>query len=404
MNVWGGEMVITYAWNEMKGEKGAPSSLSLFGEKDVENAYQFQRTHVQYEKTPLITLKHLSNALGIDNVFIKDESHRFGLNAFKALGGLYVVGRYLAEHLGSKVSDLTIAKLAKAEIEEITFASATDGNHGRAIAWAAQELNHHAVIYLPKGSALERVQAIEREGGHAVVTDKNYDDTVRMITKDAKENGWVLVQDTAWEGYEKIPLWIMQGYATLMREINEQLKTTKPTHIFLQAGVGSYAAAVVASCVQLYEKNRPVFILVEPNEANCYYKSFLANDHNFRTVDGDLDTVMAGLSCGEPSPVAWKILKEYVDISFSCADAVSALGMRVLGSPLGNDQRVISGEAGAVTTGLLYALMTDSTYEHIRDRLQLDRDANVVLINTEGDTDQAHYRQVVWEGAHPFKS
>lgn len=394
----------------MKNVNGVVDSLALFSKKNVKEIHQFQCGHPKYTNTPLIHLENLAHHISINHVFVKDESHRFGLNAFKVLGGIYVVGRYIAEKLGINFSDLTIEKLTSDEIKqqtgEIIFASATDGNHGRGIAWAARELGHKAVIYLPKGAADERVEAIEHEKAKAVVTDVNYDDTVRMVRKDAEEKGWVIVQDTAWEGYEEIPEWIMQGYATLTKEISEQLdeysEGMKPTHVFLQAGVGSYAAAVVASFVQFYGEDSPKFILVEPDEANCFYESFVANDHEYRTVGGDLNTIMAGLSCGEPNPQAWEILKEYVDVSFSCDDRISALGMRVLGNPIRDDEQIISGEAGSVTTGLLYHLMTNPTYTDVRHDLGLNEKANVILINTEGDTDQEHYRQVVWEGRHPL--
>lgn len=403
------QKLITYQWNQMKNDSNKTHEINYFSKDIIDNIHLFQKSHPKYTKTPLVHWKQFSELTGTGNLFIKDESQRFGLNAFKVLGGIYVVGRYIAEKVVINLSELTIEKLTSAEVKQktgiLTFASATDGNHGRGIAWAARELGHQAVIYLPKGAAEERVKAIEEEGAKAVVTDMNYDNTVRLIAKDAEENAWVVVQDTSWEGYEQIPLWIMQGYATLAKEISEQLdaKDEQPTHVFLQAGVGSYAAAVVAAIVQLYDENHPKFILVEPHEANCYFKSFTASDHSFRTVDGELDTIMAGLSCGEPNPQAWEILKGHVDASVSCDDRVSALGMRVLGNPIGNDKRVISGEAGSVTIGLLYCLLRDPQYRDFRDELQLNEHANIVMINTEGDTDEEHYREVVWEGRHPLK-
>src|SRR5690625_4969 len=397
---------IEYISNQMKGRRDITPVLESFSKQIVSEIHAFQRSHSKYTKTPLIKLTNLAKEIGVDHVYVKDESQRFGLNAFKVLGGIYVVGKYIAEKLDLPFANLTIDKLLSKEVKErtgtLTFASATDGNHGRGIAWAARELGHEAVIYLPKGAAKERVEAIENEGAKAVVTDVNYDDTVRLISEHAEENNWVLVQDTAWEGYEDIPHWIMQGYATLTKEIYEQLNGDRPTHVFLQAGVGSYAAAVVSSFKKLYGKETPKFLLVEPHEANCYYHSFIANDFGYRTVAGDLDTIMAGLSCGEPSPQAWEILRNEIDTSFSCDDVISALGMRILGNPLGTDERIVSGEAGSVTTGLLYILMTHPNLAEIREKLNLTKDAKVVLINTEGDTDREHYLEVVWKGRHPF--
>lgn len=397
---------IQFNWNEMKDKEDIGPILEDFSKGKVDAIHGFQRSHGDYTKTPLVSLKSLSKHLQLANLYVKDESKRYGLKAFKVLGGIYVVGRYLADLLKEDLSKLTIQELASAQLKEktgeIIFASATDGNHGRGIAWSARELGHKAVIYLPKGAAKERVEAIEKEGATAVVTDVNYDDSVRLIAKKAEENGWVLVQDTAWEGYEKIPNWIMQGYATLTKEIDEQLQGEGPTHVFLQAGVGSFAGAIVASFKALYGEQAPKFILVEPHQANCYYESFVAKDHSYRTVGGALDTIMAGLSCGEPNPRAWEILKNEIDLSISADDRVAALGMRLLSSPLGEDERVIAGESGALPAGVLYVLMTDNRYKELRDRLDLGERSKVVLINTEGDTDEKHYKEVVWEGRYPF--
>lgn len=397
---------LAFAWNELKGKRSDIETLKPFQHEVVENIHAFQSSHPQYTETPLVSLKKLAKYINVHSIFVKDESKRFGLNAFKVLGGIYVVGRYIAEFLEKDFSELTIEELTSDEFKrqtgELTFASATDGNHGRGIAWAARELGHKAVIYLPKGAAQERVEAIEREGARAVVTEGNYDESVRLVAKHAKEKGWIVVQDTAWEGYEEIPHWIMQGYATLTKEIVEQIGETKPTHVFLQAGVGSYAASIVASMVNYYGDMAPKFVLAEPHGANCFYLSFKASEDAFKIVEGDLRTIMAGLSCGEPNPKAWDILKNHIDLSVSCDDQVAALGMRVLASPLPGDEQIISGESGAVTTGLLYTLMTDSAYVAVREKLGLNEQSKVVLISTEGDTDQKHYREVVWGGRHPY--
>src|SRR5699024_7605800 len=201
--------------------------IALFTKDTVKAIHHFQSGHPQYPKTPLSQLSELGALITLGKVFVKDETQRYGLNAFKVLGGIYVVGKYIARHLGIDFSKLAIEKLTSDEIKQktgvLTFASATDGNHGRGIAWAARELGHRAVIYLPKGAAEERVEAIRGEGAEAVVTDMNYDDTVRLIAEESEQNGWIIVQDTSWEGYEQIPQWIMQGYATLTYEITEQL-------------------------------------------------------------------------------------------------------------------------------------------------------------------------------------
>ena len=400
---------VAFTFNQNKEDLTYLDQNNQFSLKVADQAHRFQSTHRHYTRTPLVSLSSLAKHIGIKNLYVKNEAHRFGLNAFKVLGGIYAIGRYLADRLGRHIETLSFDELktpeVKKELGDITFISATDGNHGKGVAWAARELGHKAVIYLPKGAAKERVEAIANEGEVAEVTDFNYDESVRLAAKKAKENGWVVVQDTAWEGYEKIPLWIMQGYSTLAKETVYQLgEDNAPTHIFLQAGVGSYAASIAAYFVQYYRQESPKILLVEPHFANCYYQSFVANDSNFRVVDGDLDTIMAGLACGEPNPKAWEILRRYVDVSFSCDDSVAALGMRVLGHPIGDDERIISGESGAVTSGLVYSLIKDDTFKEAKEKLNINEDSRILVINTEGDTDQDHYLKVVWEGHYPYVS
>ncbi len=391
----------------MKGPFSVDSS-SNFSLSTIQKVNHFQSTHESYKKTPLVRLANLANYLGVEDIFVKDESHRFGLNAFKVLGGIYAIGRYLAEKLRRDIETLSFDELKSPEVrailDEITFITATDGNHGRGIAWAARAFGYKAIVYMPKGSSIHRLEAIRREGAEAEITDYNYDDTVRMAADRAKENGWVLIQDTAWQGYEDIPLWIMQGYATLAKETIEQMEeyTNKPpTHLFLQAGVGSFASAIAAYFAQYYREHHPKIIVVEPQKADCFYQSFAAADHSPRTVNGEMNTIMAGLACGEPSSIAWEILKHLCEASFSCDDAVSALGMRVLGNPLKNDERVVSGESGAVTAGLLYCLAKVDDLKNCKEQIGLDENSSIVLISTEGDTDEENYRKVVWEGAYP---
>ena len=381
--------------------------LLPFQTQVIEGVQQFQSTHSSYTKTPLHRLKALAGYLQLEEIYVKDESYRFGLNAFKVLGGIYAIAKYTADLLQRDIRTLSFDELKSAEVKnkigKLTFISATDGNHGRGVAWAAKELGHHAVIYMPKGSSLHRLQAIRKEGADADITDLNYDDSVRMCAELAANNGWILVQDTAWEGYEEIPLWIMQGYSTLAKEVTEQLEedhAVAPTHVFLQAGVGSFATAVAAYFIQHYRENPPEIIVVEPHQANCFYRSFTSETGAAQAVKGDMDTIMAGLACGEPNSTAWRILRKYATASFSCHDAISALGMRILGNPLPGDPRVISGESGSVTTGLLYSLQKD--FLEGRKLLGLNKSSRVVLINTEGDTDPNHYLEVVWSGKYPY--
>ena len=382
-----------------------------FEEKEMKEVYDFHKSLPGYKATPLVELDDLAKYYGVQKLWLKDESKRFGLNAFKVLGGSYAIGKYLSQKLGRDMSELPfnvlISDEVKKQLGDVTFVTATDGNHGRGVAWVANKLRQKSVVYMPKGSAKMRFDAIAREGADVSITDLNYDDAVRLANKGAEEHGWIMVQDTAWDGYEEIPLWIMQGYSTIINEIVEQLeaaKEEKPTHVFLQAGVGSFAGAVQGYLAHLYGDDRPITIICEPHGANCIYKSMEANDGKPHNVTGDLTTIMAGLACGEPNTISWKILRDNADFSVSCDDSIAARRMRVLSSPLGNDQRVISGESGAVGLGLFTVLSEKKEeYAELMKALKIDENSRILCISTEGDTDVEGYKNVVWNGSHPNK-
>lgn len=384
------------------------ASTSFMNHEVVQRVRELHKSFPQYKVTPLHHLRDLANHFGVKNIWLKDESYRFGLNAFKVLGGSYAVGKYLAEKLNVDISELSFEKLRSKEIKEklgdITFVTATDGNHGRGIAWAANELGQKSVVYMPKGSSEVRLNNIKKAGAEAYITDLNYDDTVRLAKQKAEENGWVLVQDTAWDGYEKIPNWIMQGYATLIDEAMEQIVETgssRPTHVFLQSGVGSFPASIQSYFVEKFGDNRPLTVIVEPHNANCFYKSMKMNGGNPHAVKGDLQTIMAGLACGEPSKTAWNVLKDYADVFISSPDYVAARGMRILANPIGNDPRIISGESGGgIGIGIVSLLTENHTLAQIKEALQINADSEILVISTEGDTDPEHYRKIVWDGAY----
>ena len=273
--------------------------------------------------------------------------------------------------------------------------TATDGNHGRGIAWTARELGASAVVYMPKGSSLERLENIRALGAQAEIVDLNYDDAVRLAARHAEERGWVLVQDTAWEGYEDIPTWIMQGYTTLALEASEQLGEEMPTHVFLQAGVGAMSGAVTAFIADRYRDSRPVVVIVEPNAADCVYRTAAADDGELHIVGGDLDTIMAGLSCGEPCSIGWQMLSRFADHFVSVPDEIAELGMRVLARPVGEDAPIVSGESGAVTTGFVVELMTNEALAGLRGAIGLGPESKVLCISTEGDTDRESYQRIV---------
>lgn len=386
-------------------DKSYPEMLS---EEIVESVRKFHSSINGYKATPLIYLDNLAKSLGVSKIYVKDESHRFGLNAFKGLGGTYAIAKFLSKELEVNINDVDFDYFKSPEVKEKTkgmvFVTATDGNHGKGLAWAATQLGCRSVIYMPKGAAKRRVDAIREVGGEVYVTDLNYDDAVRLASQTANKNGWHLIQDTAWEGYEEIPNWITQGYSTMAHEALQQLSLDgiqKPTHVFLQAGVGSMAGAVLGYYANKFKGDHPATVIVEPEKADCIYKSALAGDGKPHFVRGDLNTIMAGLACGEPNPVTWEILRDFASLYVSCCDYVSARGVRILANPIGTDKRVISGESGSVGIGLLSVLMERPQLQQLRHSIGLNKESVVLLFNTEGDTDPDNYREIVYDGKYP---
>ncbi len=384
---------------------GARSDVTPFGVETAKRTRAFHASFPEYAVTPLAVLSGLAKELGLGGVYVKDESYRFGLNAFKVLGGSFAIGSYLAGRLGVDIGQLPYDRMTGKETREklgdITFVTATDGNHGRGVAWTANRLGQKSVVYMPKGSALERLENIRALGSDASITELNYDDAVRLANQGAEKYGWVMVQDTAWEGYEDIPRWIMQGYTTLALEATEQLRqlsVEKPTHIFLQAGVGAMSGGITGFLRDCYG-DEPVITIVEPNKADCIYRSARAGERY--CVTGEMQTIMAGLACGEPCTIGWDILRDHADHFISCPEYVAAKGMRVLGNPVNGDTRVVSGESGAVTLGLVAELMQNPSLDWLREPLGLGSDSRVLCISTEGDTDRENYRRIVWDGAWP---
>ncbi|MGG5341060.1 diaminopropionate ammonia-lyase [Enterococcus sp. AZ192] len=391
-------------WTANEMPKTDDQYLSLMSKDSIEKALAFHQSFPQYSQTPLAEVKNMAEYLGLKDFFVKDESYRFGLNAFKVLGGSFAMANYIAEKLGKDVSDLTYDVLTsdklRDEFGQATFFTATDGNHGRGVAWAANKLGQKSVVLMPKGSTQTRKENIEKEGAKVTIEEVNYDECVRMANKMAEEteNG-VMVQDTAWDGYEKIPTWIMQGYGTMALEASKQLEEVgnkRPTHVFVQAGVGSLAGAVVGYFANLYPDNPPTMVVVEAQAADCLYKSAIEKDGKIRFVEGDLQTIMAGLACGEPNTISFDILENHTSVFVSAPDWVSEKGMRMLGAPLKGDPQVISGESGAVAMGLVATAMKDPEYKELRDVLKLDENSTVLMFSTEGDTDPDNYKKILW--------
>ena len=375
--------------------------LNTMSLDEVEKVIAFHRSFPQYAPTPLVSLAHAAGSLGLGALLVKDESYRFGLNAFKVLGGSYATASAIAESLGKDISethyDYLTGERLKEEFGRATLFTATDGNHGRGVAWSARVLGQKAVVLMPKGTVKSRFDNIAKEGAQVSIEEANYDECVRRACALAKETPrGIVVQDTAWEGYEHIPVKIMQGYGTMAKEAAQQLQEagfTRPTHVFIQAGVGSLAGAIAGYYDNLYGEHCPKIIVMEADAADCHYQSALAGE--MRIVTGDLNTMMAGLACGEPNPISFDILRNHACCFISCPDWVSADGMRTLAHPQGSDSKVVSGESGAIGTGLVRAIMTDPDYAELKAALELDEQSVVLLFSTEGDTDPENYRAIV---------
>lgn len=390
-------------------------SKKMFPITVARTARSFHRQIPGYRTSPLVSLTNLSHMLGVDSIFVKDEAQRLELNSFKVMGGSFAIYRLLQQKLGLSDEEMSyeflMSKECKKRLGEIVFASATDGNHGKGLAWITNKLGYKCMIYVHSETTKPRIDAIKKYGAIVKVIDGNYDDAVRQCNEDAKENGWQVVSDTSWPGYTEIPTWIMQGYNTMLLETQEQLLSqgiTKPTHIFVQAGVGALACSVVGFYSALFKDEAPKFVVVEPENAACLYESALYNDGKCHTVKGDLDTIMAGLACGEPSPIAWEVLKREVDVFLKVPDYIAARGMRILATPLGDDPMVISGESGAVGLGVLYAMLSATEdkkaqkhTDQLKEILGIDEHSQILFINTESNTDPVRFRQIIWDGRDP---
>jgi diaminopropionate ammonia-lyase len=376
------------------------ADTSHFSSAETSRVGNFHRTLPVFRSTPLAKLDKLARHLGVASIRVKDESFRCGLNAFKILGASYALSTHLAQKLNLPLENLSFADFKSPELKnrlkDFTCITATDGNHGKAVAWAAKQLGCRAVIFMPTGTTPARLKSIKSLGADASIIEGNYDDAVRMAAEQARLNRWLLIQDTAWTGNEEIPMQVMQGYLTMFDEAIEQLGGSIPTHVFVQCGVGSLAGSLQGYLVEKFGDQRPQLTVVEPIKAACHYESIKAMDGRPHTVAGDLNTIMAGLACGSPSKISWEILRDFADVFVACPDGVTMTGMRVLGNPLTGDDRVISGESGAVTLGLLINLLKQPELEPLKKDLNINSDSSILLFSTEGDTDPEMYRKIVW--------
>lgn len=355
-----------------------------------------------YTQTALQHLDALAKKAGVGAIWYKDESTRFTLRSFKGLGGAYAVYRLLEDEIAKRTGDATITPADilsgkyKDIVSEICVTCATDGNHGRSVAWGAQMFGAPCVIYIHELVSEGRKEAIEAYGAEVIRTDGNYDDSVRQAQEDAEKHGRFVISDTSYEGYMDVPRNVMQGYSVMVDEAIAQLGNDKPTHVFLQGGVGGMAAAVCAHLWEYYGADKPRMIVVEPDKADCLYESCKAGKPV--VVEGKLDTIMAGLACGEVSLLAWEILQPGVSDFMTVTDEAAADCMRLLAD---NDTPVVAGESAvAGMAGLLEAL----AHPEMRAQLGLDETSRILLFGTEGDTDPELYQQLVGRSADDVRN
>ena len=347
-----------------------------------------------YAPTPLHRLDALAGVLGIAGVLYKDEGPRFGLGSFKALGGAYAAARLLARELTRRLgravtpADLRSGALAS-ETAKITLASATDGNHGRSLAWGARMFGAPCRIYVHRDVSPGRIAAMEGFGATVTVVDGDYDASVRRTREDAEANGWFVVSDTSWEGYTDPPRDVMAGYGAMTHEIAAALDTP-PSHVFLQGGVGGLAASVAAAMRQLWGADAPRVVIVEPDLAPCLFESARAGAATPVAIHEE--TVMAGLSCGEPSALAWDILAEEARDFVTIPDDFVAPVMRLLARPQSGDPAIAAGESAVAGLAALIAAASDEGW---RDMLGLDARSVVLVIGSEGVTDPAIYDRIM---------
>lgn len=359
----------------------------------------FHKSLDGYAPTPLVPLPGIAGELGIKELYVKDESFRFGIKAFKAIGASYAIYRFLKNQWQKRFSSEFNEKSFRdpdvlKELGSFTFCAATDGNHGRAVAWTANKLKQRAIIYMPENTAPSRIENIESENGEVVLVPGTFDDCVEKCARDAETNGWQAVSDTAYPGYMELPKYIMLGYTTIFRELEDSLNPPGEPRIdfvLLPAGVGGLAAAGTSYYVRRYEEKRPKLISVEPSDCDCFLESIKYGSGESLPTRGKQESIMAGLNCGIPSPIAWPIIRDGMHLFIGITDNYAEDAMRVY-----YKEKIISGESGASGLAGLLALFRDPELKQAKEKIGLNKNARVLLINTEGDTDPVNYKRIVF--------
>ena len=345
--------------------------LNSLSEKEIDDAYSSISKWEGYSSTPLLSLNKLAKELNLNKIFYKDENKRFNLKSFKALGGAYAV-----------------EKITKGN-KDIVVATATAGNHGRSVAWGARRLGLKCKIFISEFVSDARGQAMADLGAEVVKVKGNYEKSLMECIKQSTKNNWQIVQDVAWKDYMLVPKYTMAGYTVMMKEIVDQLKNEKITHVILQAGVGGMAGAMVAGIAR-YLENVPTTIVVEPDSAACVMESIKSG--KIEKIDIKRESLMGGMSCGEVSLVPWEILKNSVKYCISLPDDDIAKTMRLLGNSSFSDEKIIAGENSA--PGVI-SLISSCEDQNIKEKLKLNNNSNVLLIGCEGDTDKEMYQKLI---------
>jgi|TARA_B100000929_G_scaffold286283_1_gene271124 diaminopropionate ammonia-lyase len=345
--------------------------FSVLSKNEIDSAYKVISNWENYSSTPLENLNKLSSELGLKKIFYKDESKRFNLKSFKALGGAYAV---------EKISQ---------NKKNITVSTATAGNHGRSVAWGAKRLGLNCKIFISEFVSESRAEAMRGFGAKVFRVKGNYDNSLKECIKQSKKNGWEIIQDVAWEGYELVPKLTMAGYAVMMKEISDQINKNEISHIFLQAGVGGMAAAMVAGCAR-YLEYVPKIIIVEPESADCVLKAVEKN--KIVTLDIKKESLMGGMSCGEVSTIPWKIINNNCNFCISIPDDKISDTIKLLANSSFSEKKLIGGECA--TPGII-SLIASCNNIRLKEKLNLDKNSQVLLLGCEGDVDEELYQKLL---------
>jgi diaminopropionate ammonia-lyase len=348
--------------------------LSHLPEKFIEEAIEVISSWKNYSPTPLIKLNKLDKELKLKNIYYKDEDKRFDLKSFKALGGAFAVYK-----IASKKKNITVS-------------TATAGNHGRSVAWGAQRLGLECKIFISENVSESRAVAMKDLGADVIRVKGNYDNSLKVCIEQSNKNNWEIVQDVSWEGYKDVPKLIMAGYTIMVKEILDEVDSKSITHVFLQAGVGGMAAAMIAGFAKL-SKNIPKFIVIEPENADCVFKSIQNNKPT--SIDIKKETVMGGMSCGDVSSIAWEILKNSTNYCMTIPDNAISTAVALLAESRFSDEKIIGGECAV--PGLIALIGSFNNKEYL-DKLELNSQSNVVLFGCEGLTDKAMYEKLLNDG------